>query len=105
MQLTPIQRMIVVNIYFGLAPSRSRNRAETTSKLAAESKGIEISESGVKKIIKKWRATSNCFKILFALAYLVERSTLMRKYPSSIPVREKKILDFNLAIFKFFKTN
>jgi len=50
-----------------------------------ESKGIEMSESGVKKIIKKWRATSNCFKILFALAHLVERSTLMRKYPSSIP--------------------
>jgi len=60
MQLTPIQRNPnVVNIYFGLAPRRSRNRAEATSKLAAESKGIEISESGVKKIIQKWRATSN----------------------------------------------
>ena len=52
MQLTPIQRMHVVNIYFGLAPRRSRNRAQTTSKLAAEFEGIEISESGVKKIIK-----------------------------------------------------
>ena len=59
MQLTPIQRMNVVNIYFGLAPRRSRNRAQTTSKLAAELKGIEISESGVKKIIKKWRKMSN----------------------------------------------
>ena len=61
MQLTPIQRMHVVNIYFGLSLRRSRNRAQTTSKLAAELKGIEISESGVKKIIKKWRETNNYF--------------------------------------------
>jgi hypothetical protein len=52
--------MKVIVIYFDLAPSRSRKRAKTTSEIAAI-KGIEISEWGVKAIIKKWRATSKSF--------------------------------------------
>ncbi len=60
MHLTPNQRMKVIVIYFDLAPSRSRKRAKTTSEIAAI-KGIEISEWGVKAIIKKWRATSKSF--------------------------------------------
>ena len=60
MHLTPHQRMKVLVIYFDLAPSRSRNRAKTAPEIAAI-KGIEISEFGVKKIIRKWRQTSKSF--------------------------------------------
>ena len=60
MHLTPNQRMKVIVIYFELAPSRSRNRAKTTSEIAAL-KGIEISERGAKAIIRKWRLTSKSF--------------------------------------------
>jgi hypothetical protein len=58
MHLTPNQRASVVYIYLNLVPSRLMNRAKETSAIAAE-QGIIISVSGVKKIVYKWRQTSN----------------------------------------------
>ena len=58
MHLTPNQRASVVYIYLNLVPSRLMNRVKVTSAIAAE-QGIIISESGVKKIVYKWRQTSN----------------------------------------------
>ena len=60
MHLTPWQRMRIVNIYFGLAPSRSTNRAKITSNIAAQ-QNIKISEWGVKLIIQKWNKTSKIY--------------------------------------------
>ena len=63
MHLTPVQRLRVLTIYFALVPNRSFKRAKKTSEIAAQ-QNIEISESGVKKIIAKWRKMSK-FKYNF----------------------------------------
>jgi hypothetical protein len=58
MHLTPNQRASVIYIYLNLVPSRLMNRAKVTSAIAAE-QGIIISVTSVKKIVYKWRQTSN----------------------------------------------
>ena len=57
MHLTPKQRSDVVTTYYSIARERSVNRAKVAVALLAR-QNIEISESGVKYIIRKWRLTS-----------------------------------------------
>ena len=56
MHLTPKQRSDVVTTYYSICRERWVNRAKVAvDELAGQN--IEISESGVKYIIKKWRQT------------------------------------------------
>ena len=57
MHLTPKQRSDVVTTYYSLCRERRVNRAKVAVELLA-GQNIEISESGVKYIIKKWRETT-----------------------------------------------
>ena len=57
MHLTAKQRSDVVTTYYSIARERGVNRANVAVALLAR-QNIEIFESGVKYIIRKWRLTS-----------------------------------------------
>ena len=58
MHLTPIQRIKVVNIFNKFNDASCGNKAHRVSELAKQM-SIDISEQGVRNIIKKWHKTNN----------------------------------------------
>ena len=66
MHLTPVQRMRVVAIYSRLPQERTVNRVKLT-KFEAAKQCIFVSESGIYKIIKKWKLKSIFVLVGFSL--------------------------------------